>query len=183
MNMVSSLAFVVAGIFISYRHRNSWGYAYALLMAVIGIGSAYYHAHLDFIGQTIDVAGMYLLVTFVLLAVLKRTRKYFLAYFLIGNAVLISISVSVPALRRYIFAVLVLALIVTLWKQNLLNKYFWASFWVMVVAFIIWTLDVTNIWCWSDSILQGHAIWHILGAVSAVLLFKSVQFILPKETI
>ena len=183
VNMFSSLAFVVAGIFIAFRYKNSWGYIYALLLAIIGIGSAYYHARLGFIGQTIDVAGMYLLVTFVLFAVFERTRKYFLAYFLAGNAVLISILISVPTLRRYVFAVLVLVLVVTFWKQNLLNKYFWASLLIMVIATAIWTLDIMSIWCWPDSYLQGHAIWHVLGAVSAVLLFKSIQPILLKEKI
>ena len=68
--------FVVAGIFVAYKYRNLWGYVYAVLLGLIGIGSAYYHARLDFIGQTIDVAGMYF-VTFVLLAILKQIRKYF----------------------------------------------------------------------------------------------------------
>ena len=77
VNAFSSLAFVVAGIFVAYKYRNLWGYVYAVLLGLIGIGSAYYHARLDFIGQTIDVAGMYLLVTFVLLAILKQIRKYF----------------------------------------------------------------------------------------------------------
>src|SRR3989344_2908620 len=177
-NMISSCAFVLASIFVAYKYRNSHGYIYAVILGLIGLGSAYYHTKLTFIGQTIDVAGMYFLVTFVLLAVLKQTRKHFLAYFLIGNAVLILIMVSVPDLRRYIFAGLVLTLIIMFWKQNLLNKYFWTSLLIMAVAFIIWTLDITSVWCYPDSILQGHAIWHILGAVSVVYLFKSIQPIL-----
>src|SRR3990167_5136260 len=79
-NMASSLFFVIAGIFVFYRYRNSWAYAYAVVLALIGLGSAYYHAKLTFVGQTIDVMGMYFLITFALLAVLKQTRKYFLGY-------------------------------------------------------------------------------------------------------
>lgn len=179
-NMISSLVFVLAGIFVAYKYRNSWGYIYAVLLGLIGLGSAYYHARLDFVGQTIDVAGMYFLVTFALLAVLKQTRKYFLGYFLTGNAVLISILVSAPVLRRYIFAGLVLALIITLWKQNFFNKYFWASLATLAIAFIIWSLDITGVWCNPNSLLQGHAIWHILGAISAVFLFESIRPTLNK---
>ena len=183
VNMVSSLAFVVAGIFIAFRYKNSWGYIYALLLAITGIGSSYYHAHLDFIGQTIDVVGMYLLVTFVLLAVFERARKMFLVYFLTSNAILILILIYAPEFRRYVFAGLVVTLVTVLLKQNILKKYFWASLLIMVLATAIWTLDIMDIWCWPDSYLQGHAIWHVLGAVSAVLLFKSIQPILLEETI
>ena len=50
--------------------RGSPAYAalYAGSLLVVGLGSAFFHASLTFAGQTIDVLGMYLAGTFILLA-------------------------------------------------------------------------------------------------------------------
>ena len=40
------------------------------------------------------------------------------------------------------------------------------------VAYIIWILDNTRTICFEHSLIQGHAIWHILGAVAVLFLHK-----------
>lgn len=42
----------------------------------------------------------------------------------------------------------------------------------MGVAFVIWILDFTRFVCAPESWVQGHAAWHILGAVAAWYLFR-----------
>ncbi len=174
-NTFSSLIFVVAGIFLAYRYRNSWSYIYSALLAFIGLGSFYYHARFTFVGQTIDTLGMYLLVTLALLAILEKNKKYFLGYFLLMNTILLMSLIYLPTWRQQIFGALVLILVAALWKKAFFNKYLWISLLVLFTAFIIWICDITRIWCSPDRILQGHSIWHILCAVSAVLLFQSIQ--------
>jgi hypothetical protein len=41
----------------------------------------------------------------------------------------------------------------------------------MLVAFAIWLLSTSG-WCDPTSLLQGHAAWHLLCAVSAYWLFR-----------
>ena len=41
----------------------------------------------------------------------------------------------------------------------------------MVVAFAIWNASQHGL-CDPRSLLQGHAVWHLLGAASAYLLFR-----------
>ena len=41
----------------------------------------------------------------------------------------------------------------------------------MLVAFTIWLLSNAG-WCDPDSLLQGHAAWHLLCAVSAYWLYR-----------
>ena len=41
----------------------------------------------------------------------------------------------------------------------------------MLVAFAIWNASQHGL-CDPQSLLQGHAVWHLLGAVSAYLLFR-----------
>jgi hypothetical protein len=39
------------------------------------------------------------------------------------------------------------------------------------VAFTIWNLDQHGTLCTPDSLFQGHAVWHLLGATSLWLTF------------
>lgn len=43
---------------------------------------------------------------------------------------------------------------------------------LLAVAFIIWTFDIARIICIQTSLIQGHAIWHLLGAASVGLLYQ-----------
>jgi hypothetical protein len=49
----------------------------------------------------------------------------------------------------------------------------------MVLAFVIWILDRERVLCAPESLLQGHAVWHILGAIAAVCLFRSYEEAAP----
>lgn len=180
-NTISSLIFVAAAIYVAYHYRNLFGCVYAVLLALIGFGSAYYHAHLDFVGQTIDNLGMYLLMTFVILSVMSSSRKKFLAWFVLLNATLLSLVIYLPVTRRYLTGGLVLILIWLIRSRNIDRKVFWTGVLLMAIAFTIWVFDITRVWCLPDSWFQGHAIWHILTALAAVLLFKSIQPILKRE--
>ena len=51
--------------------------------------------------------------------------------------------------------------------------YFWAGFASYFLATIIWQPSRTDgVLCDPDSLLQGHALWHILGAVSMWCFYK-----------
>ena len=56
-------------------------------------------------------------------------------------------------------------------KPQLQNSYFIAALLIYVLAQIIWTLDLNHIVCDPVSVLQGHAVWHVLTALSAGLLY------------
>ena len=45
----------------------------------------------------------------------------------------------------------------------------------MVPACVIWALDRERLICDPESLLQGHALWHGLGAVAATCLFRSYE--------
>ena len=42
---------------------------------------------------------------------------------------------------------------------------------IILLAFAIWNVT-KSLWCDPDSLVQGHAAWHLLDAVSAYLLFR-----------
>jgi hypothetical protein len=194
-NTWSSFGFVLAGLLVirqsgeDVRRRRSnlmtsqraYPLLFGMTLMMIGLGSAFYHASLTFAGQFFDVMGMYLAAVFILLYNFSRvsalSARRFVLLYLSLNLILAFILLEWPALRRYIFAALVLF---SWWpeyraraqKQREINVFFLhAAWWTLAAAFIIWVLDLAKILCTPNSWLQGHALWHLLGAIAAGFLY------------
>lgn len=148
---------------------------------LIGIGSMFYHASLTFRAQTADVLGMYLIGSFLVLhnaarvwTIRERTAA---ALYVIGNGVLLWMLVAVPEARRYVFSVLVLAAIVleraARSRGDIRSRpgYFRGALGIFLLGFVMWTLDITHRVCRPDSIMQGHAAWHLASAASLFFIF------------
>ena len=129
-NAWSSLAFVLAGLWIAFaptassgkdKFRNrmvsepAYRRLYGCALTAIGLGSYYYHASLSFAGQVCDMSGMYLLITFALLyGVARRNRirtSVAMATYIVWNAALLVFQMAFPDLRRYVFALLVVGVL------------------------------------------------------------------------
>lgn len=192
-NTWSSLGFVAAGLLIvgfAYRRPidanligRQPGYAgvYALALTLTGVGSAFYHASLTFVGQFADVLGMYCIALFVVCYAVARLvdlrQCTFVVLFVSGNVALGALLWLMPALRRYTFAlVLTLGLLLELLAQRRRQStqrgaWLALALGTLAVAWIIWALDITHSMCAPTSWLQGHAVWHGLGALSALWLY------------
>ena len=187
-NTYSSLAFVFSGMILLAKPKDikRLSYGYSLIMGIacliIGIGSAFYHASLTFIGQFFDVFGMFLLATFMLVYSIERIYNLRLTttimLFLLFNIFLSGLQIAIPDTRRYVFAVV---LIVALFFESYFRiKYKpqievrWLRYGIglLTVAYSIWILDNTRVLCFENSLLQGHAVWHILGAISVLFLHR-----------
>ena len=70
-NTLSGAAFLIVAILIlnaaSKSHTPASSKLFALAVALVGVGTMFYHASLTFVGQTMDVLGMYLVATYVVL--------------------------------------------------------------------------------------------------------------------
>jgi hypothetical protein len=154
---------------------------FAAATLLIGLGSAFYHASLSFWGQTADVLGMYLIAT--LLVLFNTARLWNLSkqivgpLYLLANAALLWSLVAMPQTRRYAFAVLVMTALglelAIRSRQGVSGQpaYFRRAVYVLLFGFTAWTLDITHTLCRPTSYLQGHAVWHVAGAVALVLVF------------
>lgn len=191
VNAWSSLAFVLTA-FLIFLHSRKWSdfstklplwMAYLLGIAAFltGIGSAFYHASLSLSGQIVDILGMFLLATTMLVyswyRLLDWNKREFLWVFLLINISLTIVQVVMPETRRYVFAaVLVIALLfeyVYLFrkKPRIIATRLHAALGLFGIAYLIWIFDNNRMMCDPTSLIQGHAVWHILGAISVGLLY------------
>jgi hypothetical protein len=190
INTWSSLAYALVGLFIlghSYSLPNKkpfshhFGLLMCLMLVALGISSAFYHASLTFLGQFADFFGMYLMSTFIFVyALYRRFSLPEIPVILLYIAILTVLGfllVYVPDLRRTLFGILLaIALSLEIYyaisrKPAIRARWFYAGLFVFTIAYGIWTIDADRIMCSPESWIQGHAIWHLLGAVSNILLY------------
>ncbi len=149
---------------------------YGFSAVVIGVGSALLHATLTLWGQFADVVGMYLLSGFAFTYAVARWRgltgTQALGFYIALCAGLIALLYVVPDARRYLFLVLLVSSIVVEMacarprRPGVVVWYFLAGIAAKALAFAIWILDNTRRVCAPDSLVQGHAVWHLLGAAA-----------------
>lgn len=187
INAWSSLAFVPVGLWAAFgagrgsggygpAHRTAWGVG----LVLVGLGSAFYHASLTYLGQFFDVLGMHIVALAMLgFAVERWRRTWLVGTWRVAAPALLATSALLwwlPATRRWLFAAL---LVVALGVEALVARRDRSSTgWLMAgtagfaVAFAVWVADHEGVWCSPSSPLQGHAVWHVLGAASAVALVR-----------
>jgi hypothetical protein len=190
LNTWSSFAFVIVGSYLLWltitqdkksRFPKLYQFHFCGVAIIVGIGSAFYHASLVFIGQFTDVFGMYLLATFILIYACQRlfslSETIAVLLYLLANVFLSYLQLEVPSSRRFLFAsVLIIALLLELIylnrKKPVINvRWFFLGLGLFATAFAIWILDITKIVCSAQSYIQGHAIWHILGGIAIGFLY------------
>jgi len=155
---------------------------YGLAALLIGAGSFFYHASLTRVGEWFDLMGLYLFTSFLLLYNLARLRPLngvtFAAIY-IGLSSLFGIQMIVAReLQQIVFGLLAAGAlgleVVIHWRRRrrIRHRYFAAAIGCFIVGAVIWILDGRGaLPCWPESLFQWHALWHVLTAASAGLLY------------
>jgi hypothetical protein len=155
--------------------------AFGITAIFVGLGSVLLHATLTLWGQFFDVTGMYFTSGFMLVSALAcwlglSGRRAVTLYIVLVTALLV-ILYTQPEARRWLFAVVLIAAIVTELvfarprRPGIKVEYYAAGIIIKAAAFTIWNLDQHGVVCAPQSLLQGHAVWHLLGAGSLWLTF------------
>ena len=164
----------------SAMHRQA-ATMFGVTAIFVGLGSVLLHATLTLWGQFFDVMGMYLVSGFMLVGAVTRWRALsarqavWLYLGVVGG--LLAVLFLVPEVRRSLFGVVLIAAIIAemgfarVRRAGVKTGYYLAGITTNAVAFAIWNLDQHGIVCAPDSLWQGHAIWHLLGALSLWLTF------------
>lgn len=194
-NSWSAFGYVFAGfLMIVLAKTRDWASAFPPLAAqvfaiaaiTVGIGSVLLHGTLTLWGQFFDVLGMYLVSGFLLVSALAKwlripDRRAAIYYVLLCVA-LVAVLIALPEVRRWLYgAVLITAIIIELvfarpLRPQVKTAYYFYGIIAKAVAFGIWNLDQHGKVCAPESLMQGHAIWHLLGALAlwfAFLYYRS----------
>jgi hypothetical protein len=199
-NTFSNLGFVVAGLLVARRagrperlgdalpRYDGLATAYACLVVALGPASAAMHATQTEVGGHLDLLSMYLVASFAAAYALMRRvgqgRLFFwqlFSLFVAGCELVGLYDGEVPVVTyagNLAFAVLLLTAVVVevrLWRSAGASRtdLRWgvAALGTILLAFAIWNVTRT-LWCDPRSLVQGHAVWHLLDAVAAYLLFR-----------
>ena len=145
------------------------------------------HATQSALGGVLDLTSMYLVASFAAAYAttrwLRRDAVFFWQVFslLVAACELVGLwDQPVPVVHvtgNLAFGLLLVYAVVietVLWRRGPARadlRYGAAALASMVAAFTIWNLSQHG-WCDPGSLLQGHAAWHLLGALAAYLLFR-----------
>jgi hypothetical protein len=184
-NSWSSYGYAFAGflMIITSQSRN-WGSGFhkdaasvlGLSAIFVGLGSVLLHATLTLWGQFFDVMGMYLTSGFMLVSATARWRnlsvRHAVLFYFATVAALLVVLYLVPEVRRSLYAlVLVAAILLELGfarrrRPGVKTIYYGMGIATKAAAFGIWNLDQHGLVCAPESLVQGHAVWHLLGATA-----------------
>jgi hypothetical protein len=158
VNAATSLAFVVAGALVAWRRpdRRFFG----LLVALVGVGSFLFHGPMPYQAEWLhDVT-----IGWVLAAVaLDRARHWMWT----AIPALALVFALVPAAADPIMVVIAAGLVISEGTRGfrLRNPVGPLSLAVLAVGAGVGTMSRTGWpWCDPDSLIQGHAVWHLLAA-------------------
>lgn len=188
VNSLSSLAFIVLGVAALMLARPAPGTReraltpyFAATMVFIGASSFFYHSTLSFLGQFLDVFSIYLFGLLLIAGALYRSGHLrataAVVAVVVASLVLGGLQYLYPDARRVLFALVLLpGILLELTRfvtgYRLRSGRLWAiilGLAMLVAAYLVWTLDQLSAFCAPGSLVQGHAIWHALGAVGAFL--------------
>ncbi len=189
-NTWSNLGFVFAGLAIGWRAGRASGMpramatTYGVLVVLLGPGSAAMHATQSACGGHLDLLSMFLLASFAAAWALARKcapghhggvwALLFVTFLIcceLASWLVGSVPVFLHAGNAAFAALLLVAVIgeISLRRRTEI-RYGVAALGTMLVAFAIWNASQHG-WCDPHSLWQGHAAWHLLGAVAAWFLF------------
>ncbi len=188
INTYSNGAFVLVGLLIAYHAW--WNFCpsyypimYSCLVILVGFGSAAMHASTTLWGGIADMSAMYLLASFMVSYGLVRLFRLPIVCHLVIYGLIIIISGLMYGVRswgincNYLFAgMLVLFFLIELavyWVRRQSDfRWLWLSVIFIGLAFAIWIPSCTDgTICNPSSWFQGHAVWHLLAAMSSGTLY------------
>jgi len=162
---------------------------FGLYAMYLFIGSFLFHASLSSYFQKMDQTGVYSIAIIVLAFNLYKIFPVFrfkgtwksthtlmaittlvLNYVIFEKLQLININILFPVIMALVFLTSCYYLLFVS-NEHYFTNYLWAALSALMLASVIWILDRTNVACNPNSILQGHALWHLLTAVSILFIY------------
>lgn len=183
-NLSYVLAFVVMYILSRKLKSKSLRYTpYAML--IMGVGSFYFHMSNFHISQAIDFIGMFFFVHWLFFINLMRANifnlknsiKFYIGFMLL-NTIVIQVAYSLHFNYQFLIIIAVVLILSTEYlarkkgSQPKSSVCLIAGAICMAIAETFSLLDLSRVMCNpSNHIIQGHAIWHVIGGIGLFIVF------------
>lgn len=188
-NTWSNLPYMLLAIYvlyIAYRHRSRFDFAFGSTVFIMGAFSFFYHASNNFLTQVFDFAGMYL-YTYLLLCISLYKLK-FVSYrnsILLYTGLVLGSIFMVPVFKNngwpyqliilfISMAIITCQVFIYLQRKVIYRiQYLLATVAGFMVAGFFSSIDASRLWCNPENhFAQGHALWHIFGSISIYYSYK-----------
>jgi hypothetical protein len=159
---------------------------FAPAAVAVGVSSFVYHASYTYFFQFFDFVGMFLFASLPLTLnavrlgwIGERTAPALYVALVVGCSALVPVVFGTRFPIQGIVAILILVAIgqeLVLWlgRRTPEPRTWWlVAVAVLAVAATCSALDLSRVWCDPQNHwLQGHAVWHVLSAVTLLALFR-----------
>jgi len=172
LNSWSNLAYLFVGVLALRRPLRPTAALFAASLGVLAVGSFLFHATVTREMQWLDMVGTYA----ALVAVIARGVA---AAFSVSELAVVAVALFADALfavfKWAISAYVALPLLIAAATVPIVRwvrlgrrpaREAFVPLVLFVAAFVARQLDVAHVGCAPESILQGHATWHVLTAAS-----------------
>jgi len=181
INAVSSLAYSLVGAAIVVWAFNVSGHnrivriVFGVLMIATGVGSVMFHGPQgigsQFLHDITFLTALLFLAVLNLTAARSRKASAVWPYFIAGGIVVAVALVIAPGLTNTLMIAVVVVLVasdvVLLRQSKRWTKWYVTALVASAVAVSMFVLGRTDgVLCDPSSTFQGHAVWHVLGAVA-----------------
>ena len=186
-NAWSSVAYVLIGLVMLIQALRPVvlprSIAVAAAQIMIGLGSFFFHSSGIFWGELVDQVGMFMLSALILAFSAAQARGFgpgrtvaIYAGLLVASTLMMLVirPIGIPLFALQLGVALVWQL--SLYRaagpaERLSYRPFFIGLGIFLVSFAIWLTDITGLVCNPDNhFITGHAIWHVLNAISVVFL-------------
>lgn len=172
-----------------FNQSNFTATFFSCMAVFLGPASMAMHATETRLGGFLDMLSMYLIAAFTASYAMQRFFKYSSAVFTVVFSAIVLFCVYAQHLPikppvvgffgSFLFAVFIGVTIVFESLNSFVRKYDheikWGIFSLssLLIAFLIWNLERrVDAFCDPHSLIQGHAIWHLLDALAVYFLFR-----------
>jgi hypothetical protein len=184
-NAWSNVAYVLVGFWVLWRRRGRMETALTAIgvaAVLLGLGSFAFHATGIRVFEVVDVSGMYLVSGLALTFALQRLRGWsdaaavacFVGLVVASSALMIALgNDGIATFALQVLAAIALEIHLRTGTPAGVGAWLLAAIGALVVGLGIWLLDVHGPLCDPDNhLLTGHAVWHVLTAVSVLCFFR-----------
>lgn len=190
-NTWSSLGYVAIGLFMffdSFKRRNLRLALVAAAQFLIGVGSIFFHASGTFIGESVDQMGMFMLSCLLLAFSLGKTPRQTATLYVLSVAASMGLLLIFRPIGIVLFSIQLNIGMVMEWRRAAklspeISRWLHRSVGIFGVSFAIWLTDFTKVLCDpSNHVLTGHAVWHVMNAISISFLYRYFSLSFPNRS-